>query len=198
VAGARELTCRYRINWVLARKQPSLRPGDAIPVAQRSTASSHCDPRRTRSRTRPSKKPRLSRPPKARRCWHVQGWRLRISSAAMDRRGARPCVGGDMSVERCRLHLRMSQKHLNHAARIGMLSVLHTWGAGRGPLARWRALDRLPARLLPPRARALAPVPQAGPGEARRRSLCTTAAVLLKARRTHQCTSLRGLFGAAA
>src|SRR5262249_35613685 len=35
MAGTRELTCRYRVSWVLARKQPSLRPRDAIPVAQK-------------------------------------------------------------------------------------------------------------------------------------------------------------------
>src|SRR5215469_17007139 len=35
MAGARELTCRYRVGWVLARKQPSLRPRDTIPVAQK-------------------------------------------------------------------------------------------------------------------------------------------------------------------
>jgi len=35
MAGARKLTCRYRVGWVLARKQPSLRPRDAIPVAQK-------------------------------------------------------------------------------------------------------------------------------------------------------------------
>jgi hypothetical protein len=35
MAGARELTCRYRVGWVLAGKQPSLRPRDAIPVAQK-------------------------------------------------------------------------------------------------------------------------------------------------------------------
>src|SRR5215470_10748985 len=35
MAGARELTCRYRVGWVLARKQPSLRPRDAIPIAQK-------------------------------------------------------------------------------------------------------------------------------------------------------------------
>jgi hypothetical protein len=33
---------------------------------------------------------KVSRQPDARRCWSVQGWRLRISSVAMDRRGARP------------------------------------------------------------------------------------------------------------
>src|SRR5215471_1220932 len=35
MAGACELTCRYRVDWVLAGKQPSLRPRDAIPVAQK-------------------------------------------------------------------------------------------------------------------------------------------------------------------
>ena len=35
MAGAGELTCRYRVGWVLARKQPSLRPRDAIPVTQK-------------------------------------------------------------------------------------------------------------------------------------------------------------------
>src|SRR5215831_3239071 len=35
MAGAGELTCRYRVSWVLARKQPSLRPCSAIPVAQK-------------------------------------------------------------------------------------------------------------------------------------------------------------------
>jgi hypothetical protein len=35
MTGAGELTCRYRVGWVLARKQPSLRPRDAIPVAQK-------------------------------------------------------------------------------------------------------------------------------------------------------------------
>jgi hypothetical protein len=35
MTGARELTCGYRVSWVLARKQPSLRPCDAILVAQK-------------------------------------------------------------------------------------------------------------------------------------------------------------------
>src|SRR5215469_10782619 len=35
MAGARELTCRDWIDWVVTRKQPSLRPRDAIPVAQK-------------------------------------------------------------------------------------------------------------------------------------------------------------------
>src|SRR4029077_2247072 len=35
MTGARELTRRYRVSWVLAGKQPSLRPRDAIPVAQK-------------------------------------------------------------------------------------------------------------------------------------------------------------------
>ena len=71
-------------------------------------------------------------------------------------------------------------KHLG--ARIGITSVLHTWGsahdpssarphdrAGRRHLARRRALGGVPARLLPAGARALAPVPPAVPGEAARR-----------------------------
>ncbi len=58
-------------------------------------------------------------------------------------------------------------------------SVLHTWGsahdpppacphdrAGRRHLARWPALDLLPAGLLPAGARALAAVPAAVPGDA--------------------------------
>jgi hypothetical protein len=35
VASASELTRRYRVGWVLAREQPSLRSRDAIPVAQK-------------------------------------------------------------------------------------------------------------------------------------------------------------------
>ena len=61
-------------------------------------------------------------------------------------------------------------KHLG--ARIGLTAVLHTWGSAlthhparprhrsrRRPVAGRIALDRLQARLLPARARALAPVP---------------------------------------
>ena len=69
-------------------------------------------------------------------------------------------------------------KHLG--ARIGITSVLHTWGSAHDPsparahdrarrrhLARWIALGVVPARLLPARPRALAPVPPPVPGEAR-------------------------------
>src|SRR5216684_2176200 len=70
--------------------------------------------------------------------------------------------------------------------------------AGRRHLARRRALDRLPARLLPPRTRALAPVPKAGPGEACCRSLHRAAAVLRQAHFTYECASLRGVLGASA
>jgi hypothetical protein len=61
-------------------------------------------------------------------------------------------------------------KHLG--ARIGLTAVLHTWGsaltrplhrARRRPLDRRRALDLLPAGLLPARARALAAVPTTVP-----------------------------------
>ena len=65
-------------------------------------------------------------------------------------------------------------KHLG--AEIGLIAVLHTWGQnlhhhphlhcvvpGGGLVARRHALDRLPARLLPAGARALAPVPPAVP-----------------------------------
>ena len=69
-------------------------------------------------------------------------------------------------------------KHLG--ARIGLTAVLHTWGSalthhphvhcivpGGGLSLDGVALDRLPAGLLPARARSLAPVPPAGPGAAR-------------------------------
>ena len=61
-------------------------------------------------------------------------------------------------------------RHLG--ATIGFFAVLHTWGStlvhhphlhcvvpGGGPLARRHALDRVSARVLPARARALAPLP---------------------------------------
>jgi hypothetical protein len=68
-------------------------------------------------------------------------------------------------------------KHLG--ARLGVTSVLHTWGSalthhphvhmiGRRHLAQRRALGGVPARLLPPRPRALTPVPPVVPGEADR------------------------------
>ena len=72
-------------------------------------------------------------------------------------------------------------KHLG--ARIGILSVLHTWGSalthhphvhmivpGGGISLDGSKWVVVPARLLPAGARALAPVPPAVPGEARRRS----------------------------
>ncbi len=70
-------------------------------------------------------------------------------------------------------------KHLG--ARIGITSVLHTWGSalthhphvhmivpGGGISLDGNALGVVPTRLLPPRPRALAPVPSAVPGEAGR------------------------------
>ena len=84
-------------------------------------------------------------------------------------------------------------KHLG--ARIGLTAVLHTWGSalthhphvhiivpGGGISPDGAALDLLPARLLPPRARALAAVPPAVPGEARRRPRRRPPAVLRRSR----------------
>ena len=75
--------------------------------------------------------------------------------------------------------------------------MLHTWGSalthhphvhmivpGGGISLDGDALDRLPARLLPARARALAAVPPAVPGEARRRPRGRASAVLRRSRRT--------------
>ena len=66
-------------------------------------------------------------------------------------------------------------RHLG--AEIGLVAVLHSWGqnsclssppplhrAGRRHLPRWKAVGRLPARLLSAGARAGAPVPPALPG----------------------------------
>ena len=88
-------------------------------------------------------------------------------------------------------------KHLG--ARIGITSVLHTWGSalthhphvhmivpGGGISLGRSALGVLPARLLPPRARALAPVPPAVPGEARRRAQGRPPAVLRRSRRARR------------
>ena len=71
-------------------------------------------------------------------------------------------------------------KHLG--ARIGLTAVLHSWGSalthhphvhmivpGGGISLGRAAMDLLPARLLPPRPRALAAVPPPVPGEAGRR-----------------------------
>ena len=86
-------------------------------------------------------------------------------------------------------------KHLG--ARIGVLSVLHTWGSalthhphvhmivpGGGISLDGNQLGRLPAGLLPPRARALATVPPPVPGEARRcprgRTSCSSSAIMLR------------------
>jgi len=94
-------------------------------------------------------------------------------------------------------------KHLG--ARIGFTAVLHTWGsaltrsaprsdpwrvgaspapahdrARRRHLTGWRTVDLLPARLLPARARALAAVPPAVPGQAGCRPPGRTPALLLR------------------
>ena len=78
-------------------------------------------------------------------------------------------------------------------AEIGVVAVLHTWGQtlqhhphvhcvvpGGGLVARRHALDRLPARLLPAGARALAAVPTAVPasncGPPSRRASCASSA----------------------
>jgi len=80
-------------------------------------------------------------------------------------------------------------KHLG--ARIGFISVLHTWGsalvhhpqcahdrAGWRLLAGWIELDCLPAPLFLDSAGALGVVPPAVPGDAARCPRCRTAAVL--------------------
>jgi hypothetical protein len=67
-------------------------------------------------------------------------------------------------------------KHLG--AQIGVTAVLHTWGqagAGRRPLARRHALDRLPFRFLPARARALAQRRLSGSRVQRRMVLCSSS-----------------------
>ncbi len=82
---------------------------------------------------------------------------------------------------------RRQRRHHRGAARL-----VHAWGAamthrphvtydraGRRNLARWQALDRMPAGILPPRACALAPVPPAVPRQACRRS-CRRPAQLLR------------------
>ena len=69
--------------------------------------------------------------------------------------------------------------------------------AGRRHLARRRALGRLPARLLPSRPRALAPVPPAVPGEARRRARRRPPEVLRRSCRSRRRAGLRGVPGAA-
>ena len=98
-------------------------------------------------------------------------------------------------------------KHLG--ARIGITSVLHTWGSalthhphvhmivpGGGISLDGNALGVVPAGLLPPRARALAPVPPAVPGEADRRA--PTASVLRQSPSPRRCTGVRDVSGAAA
>ena len=96
-------------------------------------------------------------------------------------------------------------------ARIGILSVLHTWGSalthhphvhmivpGGGFSLDGKQLGHVPAALLPPGARAVAIVPPTVPAEARRRTCGRRAAVLRRARRTHRAQGLRRLSGAAA
>ena len=76
-------------------------------------------------------------------------------------------------------------------ARIGIISVLHTWGSalihhphvhmivpGGRHLARWPALDRLPAPVLSAMGRALKIVPPADAGKAPRRPHGRSTAVL--------------------
>jgi Transposase zinc-binding domain/Putative transposase len=103
-------------------------------------------------------------------------------------------------------------KHLG--GRIGVLSVLHSWGSalthhphvhmivpGGGLALATGEKDDGETRtnkgeLLPPRARALTPVPKAGLGEAHRRSWGWRPKVLRQARRARRCASLRRLSGA--
>ena len=90
-------------------------------------------------------------------------------------------------------------KHLG--ARIGITAVLHTWGSamthhphlhmivpGGGLSARRPALDRVPADVLPPRARALAPVPPALPEDARSGAQGRPPRLLRRPRRTRRDT----------
>ena len=71
-------------------------------------------------------------------------------------------------------HLGARDRHHLRAAHLGLgadpSSARPHDRAGRRHLARRPALDLVPARLLPPRARALAAVPPAVPGEAHRRA----------------------------
>src|SRR6202007_2786724 len=62
-----------------------------------------------------------------------------------------------------------------------------------GHLAGRPALDIVPAGLLPPRARALPPVPATVPGEARRRPPSRPPEFLWRPRPSRRCTILRGL-----
>ena len=95
-------------------------------------------------------------------------------------------------------------KHLG--ARIGITAVLHTWGSamthhphlhmivpGGGISARRTALGVVPARFLPPGARALAPVPPAVPQDARRRAQGRPPRLLRRPRRTRRHQSIRRL-----
>src|SRR6476469_8239280 len=74
-------------------------------------------------------------------------------------------------------------RHLG--AQIGVTAVLHTWGQTlqHQPLARRHTLDRLPPRLLPARACALAPVSSTVPPEPAGCIRCRQAALLWQTRR---------------
>ncbi len=100
-------------------------------------------------------------------------------------------------------------KHLG--ARIGFTGVLHSWGSamthhphvhshrtGRRHLARWRALDILPAAVLPARARALQAVPAIVPGEARGGPRGRPHTVLRRACRAGRAGRVSGLSRAVA
>ena len=80
--------------------------------------------------------------------------------------------------------------HLGLGAHPSSARPLHR--AGRRPLARWRALDLLPAGLLPARARALAAVPPAVPGAARRGPRGRPPPLLRRSRAARRAPRLRG------
>ena len=70
--------------------------------------------------------------------------------------------------------------------------------AGWRHLTRRPALDIVPAGVLPPRARALPPVPSAVPGEASRRTPSRPVELLRQRRPSGRCAILRSLSGTAA
>jgi Transposase zinc-binding domain/Putative transposase len=95
-------------------------------------------------------------------------------------------------------------KHLG--ASIGITAVLHTLGSalthhphvhmivpGGWHLARWPALDRLPADLLPPRSRAVSPVPPPLPEDTHEGARGWLSRLLRRPRRTRGHKNIRSL-----
>src|SRR4030088_2817155 len=139
------------------------------------------------------------------RCVHAAGpnRRHRLPEQGRDLRHPVQDVGRDADHDRSRPQApRSTHRCLVRSSYLGLCahpsSARAHDRAGGWVRARRHQVGRLPAGLLPPGARALAPVPPTVPGEARCRSSNRSITVLRQARSANECTSLRRLFGTAA